>query len=119
MGAALVLHGLPKVRGGWRRSGDWIKSMGVPPVAALLVGILEFLGSIFLIVGFLVPLVAALFMVQFAAIIAMKVFKMKAKFIPGSQGGSSYEIDVAYLLLALALLFLGAGPLSVDSVLGI
>ena len=42
---------------------------------------------------------------------------MKAAFI-GAQQKPSYEIDFTYLLLALALVVLGAGALSIDSLIG-
>ena len=115
VGAALVAHGVPKMKGGWgKQSGEWIKTMGVHPVAARLVTFLELFGGVFLIVGFLVPLVAALFVLQFLAIIAMKATKMKAGFM-GSGGKPSYEIDFTYLLLSLAVALLGSGAFSVDA----
>ena len=115
VGAALVAHGVPKVKGGWgKQSAEWIKTMGVPAVAARLVTLLELFGGVFLIVGFLVPLVAALFVLQFLAIIAMKVTKMKAGFM-GSDGKPGYELDFTYLLLSLALALLGSGAFSVDA----
>ena len=117
VGAALVAHGLPKVRGGWKQSGQWIQSMGVPAAAAVPVTILEFFGGIFLIVGLMVPVVAGFLAIQFIAITAMKKSKMNASFI-GSQGKASYEVDILYLLLALALLALGAGAVSLDSFIG-
>ncbi len=92
--------------------------MGVPPFAARLVTLLEFFGGIFLIVGFLVPLVAALFVIQFAAIILMKSSKMKANFM-GAGGKPGFEIDFTYLLLALAILLIGSGAFSVDALIGI
>ncbi|MDG6979849.1 MAG: DoxX family protein, partial [Nitrososphaerota archaeon] len=68
VGAAMIAHGMPKVKGGWgKQSGAWIATMGVPPAAARLVTLLEFFGGMFLIVGFLVPLVAAFLAIQFAA----------------------------------------------------
>ncbi len=118
VGAALVIHGYPKVKGGWKQSGEWIKTMGVPPFAAVLVTIIEFFGGIFLLVGLLVPLVAGFAAIQFAAIIVMKITRMRAVFT-GGQGKPTYEVDALYLLLAVAVLFLGAGPYSLDSVIGI
>ena len=115
VGAALFMHGLPKARGGWgKQSGRWVATMGVPPLAARLVTVLELFGGIFLVVGFLVPLVAAFFVVQFAAIVVMKVSRMKAGFM-GSADKPGYELDFTYLLLALAILLIGAGAFSVDS----
>ena len=119
VGAAMVAHGVPKVRDDWgKQSGQWIGSMGVPPAAARLVAVLELFGGVFLIAGLLVPLVAAFFVVQFLAIIAMKVTKLKAGFM-GGGGKPGYELDFAYALLSLAILLVGAGAFSVDAVLGI
>jgi putative oxidoreductase len=119
VGAALVAHGLPKAKGGWgKQAAQWVASMGVPSLAARLVTVLEFFGGILMILGLLVPLVAAFFVVQFVAIIAMKTSKMKAGFI-GSFGKPGYEIDFTYLLLSLAILLLGAGSYSLDVILGV
>lgn len=119
VGVAFVIHGLPKIRGGWKQSGQWIKSAGVPSEAAVLVTILEFFGGIFLIVGLIVPIVSAFFAIQMVAIVLMKKFGMHASFISTSREKPSYEIDVLYLLLALTLLVLGAGVLSLDSLIGV
>ncbi len=119
VGAVLIAHGLPKARGGWgKQAGQWIGSMGVPPVAARLVTLLELFGGVFLVVGFLVPLVAALFALQFAAIIAMKVSKMKAGLMGGGDK-AGFELDLTYLLLSLAILLLGSGAYSADALIRI
>jgi hypothetical protein len=49
----------------------------------------------------------------------MKKSKMHATFISTEQGKPTYEIDAVYLLLALVFLVLGAGPLSLDGLLGL
>ncbi len=119
VGVALFQHGLPKVRGGaWRKSGQWIASMGVPAIVALLVAALEFLGGIFLIIGLLVPLVGFLFLLQMAGIIIMKKSKMKAQFMP-KAGEPSYEVDLTYLAIALVLIAVGAGSISLDALFGL
>lgn len=118
-GIALVIHGYPKAKGGRVQAGQWMKSMGVPPFTADLATVLEFLGGIFLIIGLLTPVVGLFFVIQFGAIILMKVSKMHAKFISTEQGKPTYEIDVLYLLLALVFLVLGAGPYSLDHIFGL
>jgi len=119
VGAAMALHGYPKAKGGRVQAGQWMKGMGIPPLAADLVTVLEFLGGVFLILGLLTPLVGLFFVIQFGAIIWMKKSKMHAKFISMEQGKPTYEIDAVYLLLALVFLVLGAGPLSLDRLLGL
>jgi putative oxidoreductase len=119
LGVGLALHGYPKAKGGRVQAGQWLKSMGISPLAADLVTALEFLGGIFLILGLLTPLVGLFFVVQFGSIILVKKSKMDASFISTVQGKPTYEIDVVYLLLALVFLVLGAGPLSLDGLLGL
>jgi putative oxidoreductase len=118
-GAGLAIHGYPKAKGGRVQAGQWMKSMGIPPFTADLATVLEFLGGIFLVIGFLTPLVGLFLAIQFGAISLMKRSKMHAKFINMEQGKPTYEIDLLYLLLALVFLFLGAGTYSLDHVLGL
>ena len=117
-GGGLAIHGYPKAKGGRVQAGQWMKSMGIPPFTADLVTVLEFVGGIFLVVGLLAPLVSLFLVIQFGAISLMKRSKMHAKFISTEQGKPTYEIDVLYMLLALVLLFLGAGPYSLDHLIG-
>lgn len=118
-GTAMIVHGVPKAKGGWgSEAGRWVGSMGVPPVTARLVTVLELFGGLFLVVGLVVPVVASFLVVQFLAIIAMKTSKMKAGF-QAAGGKPGYEIDFTYLLLSLAILLLGAGAYSLDAVAGL
>jgi len=119
VGVGLALHGYPKAKGGRVQAGQWLKSMRIPPLAADLVTVLEFLGGVFLILGLLTPLLGLFFVVQFGSIIWMKKSKMHAAFISTEQGKPTYEIDAVYLLLALVFLVLGAGPLSLDGLFGL
>ena len=119
VGAGLALHGYPKAKGGRVQAGQWMKGMGIPPITADLVTALEFIGGIFLILGLLTPLVGLFFVLQFGAIIWMKKSKMHASFISMEQGRPTYEIDLVYLLLAMVFLVLGAGPYSLDRLLGL
>jgi len=117
LGVSLVIHGYPKVKGGWRQAGQWMRSMGIPAGAAVFAMVIEFVGGLFLVVGLIVPVIAALAAMQFASIIGMKASKTKAPFISMEPGKPTYEIDAFYLILALVLVVLGAGVLSLDSVL--
>jgi putative oxidoreductase len=119
VGGGLVIHGYPKAKGGRVQAGQWMKSMGIPPIAADLATVLEFLGGIFLVIGFLTPLVGLFLAVQFGSISMMKRSKMHAKFINLEQGKPTYEIDVLYLMMGLVFLFMGAGTYSLDHVLGL
>ncbi len=117
VGFSLVLHGYPKLKNP-KMPVEGMKTVGVPAAAVWLAIILEFFGGLSLIIGFLVPIVAFFAVIQFASIVLVKKTKMGGKYVRTDQG-TSYEIDVTYLLLSLAMLVLGAGPLSLDALLGV
>jgi uncharacterized membrane protein YphA (DoxX/SURF4 family) len=116
-GVSLMIHGYPKLKGGWKQAGQWMKSMGIPAGTAIFATIIEFFGGLLFIIGLIVPIVAAFTAIQFGSIIAMKKSKMKASYVSMDPSKPSYEIDVFYLIVALVLLVLGAGALSVDSLI--
>lgn len=117
VGANFVIHARPKMGKGMVQTTQWMKSMGLPAGAAYAATALELGGGIALILGLLVPVVGALFVVFMAANSIMKKRKMNADYI--AQSKPSYEIDALYLALALVLVFLGAGVLSLDGALGV
>lgn len=117
VGGSLVIHGYPKLKG-IQGPAKYAQMMGAPAGAAYLVAILEFFGGLFLIVGLIVPVVGFLLALQFAGITAAKKLKLKGAYISG-ENPVKYEIDVAYLLLAITLTVLGAGAFSVDGALGL
>lgn len=117
VGANFIIHARPKLGQGMTQTTQWMKSMGMPAGAAYAATALELGGGIALILGLLVPIVGAFFVVFMVANSIMKKRKMHADYI--AQGKPSYEIDVLYLALALVLVFVGAGVFSLDGALGI
>jgi len=115
VGVNFVAHGYPKLGKGRQQTLQWTKSLGVPALATYLAIVLEFFGGISLIIGFIVPIVGFFIALEMIGAILLKKTKMKAPYM----GQNSYEIDITYLMLAIALLVLGAGLLSVDSFLGL
>ena len=95
VGANFVIHARPKLGHGMAQTTQWMKSMGLPAGAAYAATALELGGGIALILGLLVPIVGALFVVFMVANSIMKKRKMHADYI--AQGKPSYEIDVLYL----------------------
>ena len=114
VGANFVAHGYPKLGKSRQQTFQWTKSLGVPAVATYLAIILEFFGGLSLIIGFIVPIVGFFIALEMIGAIFLKKTKMKAPYM----GQNSYEIDITYLMLAIALIVLGAGVISVDSFLG-
>jgi len=117
VGANFIIHARPKLGQGFAQTAQSMKGLGVPVGATAAATTLELVGGVFLILGLLVPLVGAFFILFMAANSIMKKRKMHADYI--SVGKPSYEVDVLYLALALVLVFLGAGALSLDGALGI
>ncbi len=114
VGVNCVAHGYPKLGKGRQQTLQWTKSLGVPAVATYLAIILEFFGGLSLIIGFIVPIVGFFIALEMIGAIFLKKTKMKAPYM----GQNSYEIDITYLMLAIVLIVLGAGVISVDSFLG-
>jgi putative oxidoreductase len=115
VGVNFVAHGYPKLGKSRQQTLKWTKSLGVPALATYLAIVLEFFGGLSLIIGFIVPIVGFFIALEMIGAILLKKTKMKAPYM----GQNSYEIDITYLMLAIALLVLGAGLLSVDSFLGL
>jgi putative oxidoreductase len=116
VGANFILHGYPKLSKNRQQTLQWTKSMGVPAVLTYAAIILEFFGGLSLIIGFIVPIVSLFIALEMIGASILKKTKMKGQYIGGTV---SYELDVVYLLLAIALIVLGAGAFSVDSAIGL
>lgn len=93
------------------------KELGIPTKATFLAAILNSFGALCLIIGFLVPIVALFFGIEMVITALIQKYKFKAPYFGHAKHG--YEINILYLIVALVLVFFGAGPLSVDSVIGL
>jgi putative oxidoreductase len=87
--------------------------IAVPAIAAYVVTFLEFVGGIFLLVGFLTPLAALLLAIEMAVVI-LKI-KLKAGLVFFLPKGFEYELTLFAALIALALA--GPGAMALDRVL--
>lgn len=114
IGIAVVFfaHGLQKWDSGVGATADMFSKIGIPlpGVAAFLVIVLELLGSIAFVVGFLLPVVA----IGYAIDMAGALISVHAAH--GLTGAGGYELVLVLGLTALALGFNG-GRLSLDHVL--
>ena len=114
LGIIFAYHGYLKlfVPGGFKGTVDFFTLVGiyVPRFSALFVSLLEFVGGLLLIIGFLVRLVSVLLV--FEMFVAFFAVHMRNGFVV-SKGG--YE----FVLVLLASLFMivanGAGRLTVKS----
>ena len=108
LGVIMVGHGYGKVFGGMHKHVELVASLGMPGWLAYLSAAAEFLGGILLIVG-LVTRVAAL-----AVCIDMAVAILKVHLHNGLLGQNGYQFPLALAAMAFAIIFAGAGPISLD-----
>lgn len=112
LGLILIVHGFPKFKHFQETSG-FFASQGFKPAAfwTAVVALVEFVGGIFLLFGFLTQVVALLVALQFIVIL----FKVKR----GQKFAGGYEFDLLILAAAAALLTSGGGMYGIDAFFGL
>jgi uncharacterized membrane protein YphA (DoxX/SURF4 family) len=115
LGGTLMIHGRPKLSKLNREQS--VKNLGIPAAAVFLGMVIEFFGGLFLVIGFIVPVVGAILAIYFANIVAIKKTKQNAVYV--GYGKPNFELEVFFVMAALVLVFLGAGALSLDGLLGL
>ena len=125
LGVVFVAHGGQKVLGWF--GGPGLKAtiqmfqqyMKVPPAATMTAALIELLGGLALLVGFLArPAAAGIIVVMLVAIV--KVHGRHGFFInfSGTPGkGHGFEFNFVLVAMALSILIGGAGALSIDRLL--
>ncbi|WP_061239261.1 DoxX family protein [Ectopseudomonas composti] len=116
-GITFAAHGSQKLFGwfgGYGLAGvaQWMESIGLAPgyLMALMAGSAEFFGGVALIIGLLVrPAAAVLAVTMLVAIFSVHLAN---GFFMSNNG---YEFALALLAISVALVFEGAGKLSIDS----
>ena len=119
-GVIFAAHGAQKLFGwfggyGLEGTGQWMASIGLTPgfLMAFLAGGSEFIGGLALILGLLVrPSALVLAFTMLVAIV--KVHLGKGLFM----ANNGYEFGLALLAISIALVFAGAGRVSLDRKLG-
>jgi putative oxidoreductase len=108
-GAILAGYGYQKVFHGLSGFAGYVHSMGMPAWLGYVAAFTEFLGGTALILGLLTRL--ASFGLFINMLVATKVKMGGAHFL---GAGSGWEYPMILAAVCLALLFLGAGPISLD-----
>jgi putative oxidoreductase len=124
VGGVMIVHGLQKTAGLFGGAGFngtmkmFTEGMHIPYAFALAAIVSESLGSLCLILGFLTRFwaICLAIMISFAV---YKVHWVNGFFMnwTGKQKGEGFEFHILVFGMALALLILGAGKLSLDSAL--
>lgn len=92
---------------------DWMRGLTFAPVWQVLAAVAEFGGGLALILGLLTRLGAAGIAIVMIVATWVHKFLFMDPYI-NFTGGSSYQVTVAYLCIALLLLVLGPGRISLD-----
>ena len=87
------------------------------PASFRVLGMLEVLGGISILIGFLTELSSIGLAIIMLGAIYLKIFKWKISF--SSEKSTGWEFDLVLLTMALALLVLGPGNFSLDFLFGI
>lgn len=109
VGAVFLAHGIQKFQGGVDNVAGFFSKVGIPMASmmAWVVTLVEIVGGAFLILGFSTQISAAL--LAFIMVVAVVMVKAGKGLISG------YELDVALLAGAIAIMLQGAGKYSIDS----
>jgi len=113
LGAIMIAHGYPKVlKGGMPQVLQTVQSLGMPGWFGYLSAWTEFLGGILLIAGLITRLASL------AVCTNMTVAILKVHLKNGFTGQGNYQFPLALAAIAFALIWFGAGPISIDRLLG-
>ena len=124
MGAVMLPHGMQKLFGSFGgygfdgTMGFFTETIGLPWILGFSVIVIEFFGSIALLLGFATRIWAALFLPLMAGILATA--HLEHGFFMnwfGNQKGEGYEFDLLMMALAAATLITGGGKWSVDRII--
>jgi putative oxidoreductase len=112
LGIIMIGHGYPKVFGGLHHHVQMVSGLGLPGWLAYCSAAAEFLGGILVVVGLLTRLAALAITVNLAVAI------VKVHWHNGLLGNGGYQFPLALAAIAFALIFLGAGPIALESLRG-
>ncbi|MEM4970803.1 MAG: DoxX family protein [Sulfolobales archaeon] len=130
VGALFIVHGLPKLAGPWRKPmRDGMAQLGIPGPLFDLVGVLEFLGGLALIIGFLTRIAAALLALEMIGTTIFYIARLYNAPIPRGYAEPMFkatkgymfgwELDTVLLASCIALALIGPGVFSLDSLVSI
>ena len=112
LGIIFIGHSSHKVYGHLHDYANFMTSLGIPAWLGYVSAFTEFLGGILLIMGSLTRAAA------FALVVDMTVAIVKVHWKHGLLGAGGYEFPLALWTMAFALIFFGAGPISIDAIRG-
>lgn len=114
LGVSFFIHGLVKFQGGIGNTAGWFDSIGIPGSLAYAVALIEMIGGFALIIGLGTRIVSALLAVVMLG--AIFTAKLPAGFL-GDGVGAGYELDIAFMAIAVFLAVNGSRMLAVDGII--
>jgi len=115
LGIIFFMHGLDKFQGGVANTAGWFESIGIPGFVAYGVAAVELVGGIMLVLGLFSRIVSILFAVVMVGAI-VKVKLAIGFFGNGQMAG--YELDLAFLAMAVMLAITGSKAFALDQLIG-
>ena len=110
LGVIMIGHGYPKVFGGMSHHVQSVSNLGLPGWWAYPSAGAEFFGGILVIAGLFTRFASL------AILINMGVAIGKVHWKNGLLGTGGYQFTLTLAVIAFALIFLGAGPISFDNI---
>lgn len=114
LGVIMVAHGYHKVFGGLGQFAHMVGNMGVPAWLGYVAAFTELVGGLLILAGFFTRPAASALCIDLVVAI-WKVHWRNGLIGSGDRPG--FEFPLAVAALAFALIFFGAGPISIDHVL--
>jgi putative oxidoreductase len=111
IGVIMIAHGYSKVFGGISHVVGFVSHLGLPGWLAYPLAATEFLGGMLMIVGLFSRFIAV------GMLIDMSVAIWKIHWHNGLKGPGGVEFPLAVAAIAFALIFFGAGSISIDGAL--
>ncbi len=117
VGLIMAAHGSQKLFGwfggyGVKGTGGWLASIGIKPgaLAAIVVGLVEFVGGLMFVAGYLTFVVGIL--IALAMLVAMFKVHIKNGLFMSTNG---IELTLILAAITIGIAFTGAGDISVDA----
>lgn len=118
MGLAFMVHGYPKITHLALTAQNFGQRGFVPGLFwGPLVAIVEFVGGACLVLGFLTQYWSVALAIEMVVTSFWVKVARGTPFVAGAGQGTGYELDLTFLAVALTLMILGSGPLSLDRIL--
>jgi putative oxidoreductase len=112
LGVLILLHGIAKVTNGVGGVEKMLEGVGLPAAFALGVYVGEVLAPVLVILGFYARVGAAIIIVNM--LFAIGLAHRGDVFALSKTGGWAIELQAFFLLVALALMLMGPGRLSIN-----